>query len=237
MQSPCPHCEYKIVIDDARVPDRAFSVKCPKCKKPVRFPGKAAAKQEEVAESPAAAPPAAAPPADAPPTAPPPAPAPAASSSGDMAMPGRPTDASPDDVYAMVALPDVGQAGAITLTLSRLGYHVDTLENWEEGARLLDTASFDVIVTTHAVSAKGGYSPYQKLTRLPLEFRRKMTVFLVADDVITGDGAQAFKLQADMVINGNELATAGMGVREVMFERKRVYQAYFDAMTRLEHEV
>ena len=151
-------------------------------------------------------------------------------------MPGRPSDASPDDVYAMVALPDVGQAGAITLTLTRLGYHVDTVENWEEGARMLDTASFDVIVTTHAVSAKGGYSPYQKLTRMPLEFRRKMTVLLVGDDVVTGDGSQAFKLQVDMVINDSELATAGMGIREVMFERKRVYQAYFDALMRLEHE-
>ena len=231
MQEPCPHCEYKIVIDDARVPDRAFSVKCPKCKKAVRFPGKAAAKQEDVAKSPAAA----APPDD-PPPAPDQAPTPAAAGAGDLTMPGRPTDASPDDVYAMVALPDVGQAGAVTLTLTRLGYHVDTLENWEEGARMLDTASFDVIVTTHAVSAKGGYSPYQKLTRMPLEFRRKMTVFLVGDDVVTGDGSQAFKLQADMVINSGELATAGMGIREVMFERKRVYQAYFDAMTRLEHE-
>jgi len=231
VQAPCPHCEYKIVIDDARVPDRAFSVKCPKCKKAVRFPGKAAAKQEDVAKSPApAAPP------DDPPPAPDPVPTPAAAGAGDLTMPGRPTDASPDDVYAMVALPDVGQAGAITLTLTRLGYHVDTLENWEEGARMLDTASFDVVVTTHTVSAKGGYSPYQKLTRMPLEFRRKMTVLLVGDDVVTGDGSQAFKLQADMVINGGELATAGMGIREVMFERKRVYQAYFDAMTRLEHE-
>ena len=231
MQSPCPHCEYKIAIDDARVPDRAFSVKCPKCKKAVRFPGKAAAKQEEATERG---------PAVAAPPEPPPPPPPAQAQAGgaDLAtLPGRPTDASPDDVYAMVALPDVGQAGSITLTLTRLGYHVDTLENWEEGARMLDTANFDVIVTTHSASAKSGFSPYQKLTRLPLDFRRKITVFLVGDDVVTGDGSQAFKLQADMVINSGELATAGMAIREVMFERKRVYQAYVDALTRLEHEV
>ena len=28
-----------------------------------------------------------------------------------------------------------------------------------------------------------------------------------------------------------------MGIREVMFERKRVYQAYMDALTRMEHDV
>ncbi len=72
---------------------------------------------------------------------------------------------------------------------------------------------------------------------MPLEFRRKMTVFLVGDDVVTGDGNQAFKLQADMVINSGELATAGMSIREVMFERKRIYQAYVDALTRLERDV
>ena len=235
MQASCPHCEYKIAIDDARVPDRAFSVKCPKCKKAVRFPGKAAAK-EEATQSLPAAPPAAPPPADPPPAAAPAA-APAVAMGTDMSLPGRPADASPDDVYAMVALPDTGEAGAITLTLSRLGYHVDTLENWEEGTRLLDTASFDVVVTTHTASAKGGYSPYQKLTRMPLDFRRKMTVFLIGDDVVTGEGSQAFKLQADMVINSGELATAGLSVREVMFERKRIYQAYVDALTRFEHDI
>src|SRR6185436_999317 len=43
MQAACPQCAQKIVIDDSKVPDRAFSVKCPKCQTVVRFPGKGAA--------------------------------------------------------------------------------------------------------------------------------------------------------------------------------------------------
>ena len=59
MQANCPKCSNRIAIDDAKVPDRAFNVKCPKCQAVVRFPGKGAA--------PAAAPPPAAPAAAAPP--------------------------------------------------------------------------------------------------------------------------------------------------------------------------
>lgn len=40
MQAPCPECTQPLVIDDARIPDRAFSVKCPRCQAVVRFPGR-----------------------------------------------------------------------------------------------------------------------------------------------------------------------------------------------------
>jgi twitching motility protein PilT len=46
VQSGCPQCGYKIVIDDARVPDRPFSVKCPKCQGVVKLQGKAPAPPE-----------------------------------------------------------------------------------------------------------------------------------------------------------------------------------------------
>ena len=58
MQANCPKCSHRIVIDDAKAPDRPFNVRCPKCQNPVRFPGKGAA----TPEAPAAAPEAAAPP-------------------------------------------------------------------------------------------------------------------------------------------------------------------------------
>jgi predicted Zn finger-like uncharacterized protein len=43
VQANCTSCAQRIVIDDAKVPDRPFSVKCPKCQTVVRFPGKGAA--------------------------------------------------------------------------------------------------------------------------------------------------------------------------------------------------
>ncbi len=41
MQASCPQCSHTITIDDARVPDRPFGVKCPKCGSVVKLPGKA----------------------------------------------------------------------------------------------------------------------------------------------------------------------------------------------------
>jgi len=42
VQTTCPQCSQGIIIDDAKIPDRPFSVKCPRCKNTVRFPGRGA---------------------------------------------------------------------------------------------------------------------------------------------------------------------------------------------------
>ena len=227
MQANCPSCSHKIVIDDARVPDRAFSVKCPKCQKAVRFPGKgAAARPAPVPVTPTPAPPAAdaADAGESEPATPAPAPR-RAPGSGEMPKTGE---------KALVALPDDRQAGIITVTLSRAGYDVETLDDWEEATRLLDRALYDIVVTTHTVSAKGGFSPYQKIVRMPAEARRTLCLIVVGDDVTTGDAAQAYKLQADLAIKTADLHDAGMEIREVVFDRKRVYQAYLDALRRVD---
>jgi len=56
VQANCPKCAHKVVVDDAKAPDRAFTVKCPKCQTPVKFAGKAAADTIE-ADIPKTAPP------------------------------------------------------------------------------------------------------------------------------------------------------------------------------------
>ena len=40
MQANCPQCAQRIVVDDAKAPDRPFSVRCPKCQTLVKFPGR-----------------------------------------------------------------------------------------------------------------------------------------------------------------------------------------------------
>jgi twitching motility protein PilT len=63
MQAACPQCGHVLVIDEARVPERPFSVKCPKCGGVARLPGRGVA---GAAPSPAVAPPPAPPPAASP---------------------------------------------------------------------------------------------------------------------------------------------------------------------------
>jgi twitching motility protein PilT len=63
MQANCTQCANKIVIDDSRVPDRPFAVKCPKCQAVNKLPGKSAAAPAPASEpAPASAPASAAPP-------------------------------------------------------------------------------------------------------------------------------------------------------------------------------
>jgi twitching motility protein PilT len=57
VQATCPQCGNAIVIDDAKVPDRPFGVKCPKCQAVVRLPGKQAG-APATASAPPPAPPA-----------------------------------------------------------------------------------------------------------------------------------------------------------------------------------
>jgi len=265
VQANCTSCAQRIVIDDAKVPDRPFSVKCPKCQTVVRFPGKGAAPvvsapgtSSFASNLPAgaypAAPPTSAFPAypaapgaasAAPGSAPAPLPAAAAGapaapseemratmmaqirrelSFGEGKMAGR----------AMVALGDRGQAGAMALPLTRVGYQVDTVDNPEEGARLLEQGAYDLVVATRAAAGAGRESLYQRLSRLSPDGRRRIFVVLVGDEFKTGDGTQAWAVMADVVIAARDIPTADAVLLPALAERTRLYQVYTDARKRFE---
>jgi twitching motility protein PilT len=63
VQANCTQCGHKITIDDAKVPDKPFAVKCPKCQTVVKLPGKGAAPAPAVAAAASSPPPSAAVPA------------------------------------------------------------------------------------------------------------------------------------------------------------------------------
>ena len=261
MQANCTSCAQRIVIDDAKVPDRAFSVKCPKCQTVVRFPGKGAAPvvsapgtSSFASNLPAGAYPAAPPtsafpaypnaPAAASAAAPGSAPAPLAAeaatseemratmmaqirremSIGEGKMVGR----------AMVALTDRAQAGAMALPLTRLGYQVDTVENAEEGARLLEQGVYDLVVATRSPAAAGRESLYQRLNRLSPDRRRRIFLVIVGDEFKTGEGTQAWAVIADLVIAARDIPTADSVLLPALAERTRLYQVFVDARKRFE---
>jgi predicted Zn finger-like uncharacterized protein len=242
VQANCPQCAQRIVIDDARVPDRAFSVKCPKCQTTVKFPGR--------------------PPVDGPATVPPAAqgvtsPADPGTYAGDAAPPpAAPVVA--DEVRtqlmaqlrremtlvntaeagtagrALVAHPDRALAGAITVMLSRQGYVVDTIEDWEEAARLVEQGVYSLVLTTRVPAAQGKENVYTRIARLSPDNRRRLCLVLVGDDLKTGDGLQAFTANCDLVLNTREAPNADTLVRNTIHERVRLYQVYQDARHRHE---
>jgi hypothetical protein len=136
---------------------------------------------------------------------------------------------------ALVALPNGATAGALTLTLTRQGFAVDTLEDWEEGARLLEQGVYNLAATARVAGAPGkGESLYQRLNRLSSEARRRLFIILVGEEFKTGDGTQAFTVLADMVIHSRDAGNADSPLRGALAERQRLYQAYIDAKHRHE---
>jgi len=240
VQANCPKCANKIVIDDARVPDRAFSVKCPKCQNSVRFPGKGA-----VATAPSAAAPAMAP---APPPPPAPEPAPAADADpapsadairAEMMAQVRRDMAIGETVRtaagrAVVSLADRAQAGAITTPLTRQGYQVDNIDNPEEASRLIEQGVYDLVVANRSASAAGKESLYQRMSRLSPDSRRRMFLVLVGDEFKTGDGTQAWIAMADLVLHTRDLGNADALLTKTVEERTRLYQVFLDARKRFE---
>lgn len=220
MQALCPQCSQKIVIDDAKVPDRAFNVRCPRCQTVVKLPGK------DAADGAAAAPPA----------MPPPAGPSEEELRAQMAQIRR--DSGGDGSQgpqALVAFPNAGQAAPIALALTRLGYHVDTVDDFEHAARLLEQGVHDVVATARLAGAAGRpESLYQRMIRLSPDQRRRIFVILVGDEFKSGDGTQAFLVMADLVLSAREAGAGDLAIRATIAERKRLYQAYDDSRKKYE---
>jgi predicted Zn finger-like uncharacterized protein len=216
VQAQCPQCSTRIQVDDTKVPDRPFKVRCPKCQNVLTLPGRAA--DAPATEGPGSAAP--------PPFEPTPPPGSAAVARRERA------EASPND--ALVALS--GPAAAhLQQALVALGYHVDVVEDVEEGARLLEQGIYEVAVTARAAAATGRPETLaQRMLRLPLETRRRVFVILVGEEFRTGDATQAWAAQADLVVSPADAARCEHVIRVTMAERRRLYQPFLDARARIE---
>lgn len=210
MQAACAQCSQLIAVDDAKAPAQAFSVKCPKCGSAVKFPGREAGPTTPAPAAPTPAPTSAAP----------------RTSPRDSAMlTGR----------ALVAIPQAPLAASLAAVLTRAGLSVDTSDDWEEGARLVDQGVYDYTATVRAMAAPGrGESLYQRILRMPSEVRRGVFLILAGDDFRTGDGTQAYANLADLVVNPADATALEPYLRSAVGERTRLYAALRDAKRRIE---
>jgi predicted Zn finger-like uncharacterized protein len=222
VQALCPHCSQRIVIDDAKVPDRPFSVKCPKCQGVLKLQGKAAGVE-------AAAPPP--PPPDS-------APAPAADEQRTPEMTPIRRELGGGGAHqlrALVSFPDHSPASGVAPLLTRLGYEVDSAEGHDEAAHLIEQGVYSLVATARVPAAPGkGETLYQRISRLSPEARRRFFLILVGDEFKSGDGTQAFVALADLVLSTRDAAAAENAIRNTLAERTRVYQAFTDARRRFE---
>ena len=221
MQAQCPQCAQRIVVDDAKAPEKPFSVKCPKCQALVRFPGRAApaGPPEEAAR----------------------AAEPLAESSPEVLAQLRKEiagDPSRLKGQVLVGLTDSTLAGALTLPLTRLGYVADTLDNPEEGGRMLEQGFYDIIITSRTATIPGrNETLHQRITRLNPDARRRLFIILVGEEFKTGDGQQAFVAQADLLIHPKDAPNIESVLLNTLSERTRLYQVFLETRRRYEESV
>jgi predicted Zn finger-like uncharacterized protein len=218
VQAQCPQCSTRIQIDDAKVPDRPFKARCPKCQSVMTLPGR-----DPTESSASVIPPAPPPAAEAPP-------APMLS----QAALERAERVAAGERDAIIALRGPA-AEALQKALEHLGFHADAVEDVEEGARLLEQGVYEVAVTSLAKAEQGRPETLaQRMLRMPLDTRRRVFVVLVGDEFRSGDGTQAWAVQADLVLHPSDTSRAEHLIRATMNERKRLYQPLEDARRRIE---
>ena len=220
MQAQCSQCSSRIQIDDSKVPDKPFKVKCPKCQAVITLPGKGAAPAGNGGAEAAAAPP------PAPSYEPPQAASPAAVARRERAA------ASQND--ALIALSGPA-AAAIQAALVNIGYNVDVVDDVEEGVRLVEQGVYELAVTSRASGDGGKETLHQRLMRLATDYRRGLFVILVGEEFRTGDGTQAWVALADLVVHPNDAARSEHLIRSTIQERKRLYLPLHDARKRIEN--
>jgi predicted Zn finger-like uncharacterized protein len=233
VQAQCSQCSTRIQIADTKVPDRPFKVRCPKCQAVMTLPGRGADSPTAPEAEPTATPlevpsvpgPAAAGPS---PFEPPPPLSPAAMARRERA------EAGAND--ALIALSGPAAEG-LRQALERLKFNVDSVDDVEEGARLLELGIYEVAVTDRTPPEPGKPETLaQRILRLPLDARRRVFVILVGQEFRTADGTQAWAAQADLVVNPADAGRCEHLIRSTMAERKRLYQPLVDARRRLESE-
>jgi hypothetical protein len=120
---------------------------------------------------------------------------------------------------------------AVSAVLARLGFTVEHPDAADDKILRLQQGDFAVVA-----APKNGVGDERSLYRivqtLPPEVRRRLFFILVADDVQSGEGTQAFALLADLVLNSKETAQADRLLHQTLHERKRLYQTFWDAEDR-----
>ncbi len=255
MQTNCPKCSQKLVVEDEKVPAGPFMLRCPKCQNAIKLPGKAGAALP--GESPAAEEPpqpaafTPSPKLSTPRTKPAEAPKPA--QPPKQALPAAPTAPSqavrqslPAPVgeqggaqndgssqRALIALDDQSVQKSMAAALRRIGFIVDVAPDSEQGVRWLERDSYTLAVTARNGKSNGA-GLYNRIITFASEVRRRLFLVLVGNDLNSGDGVQAFVSMADLVLSPNDIGASDELLRSAMNERTRLYQSFLVAQVRLD---
>jgi len=240
LQTNCPQCSQKLVVEDDKIPAGPFMLRCPKCQMALKLPGKGGATAANGA--PPAGPVAVGngasqtKPSEPPSVPSPPAMSPPASTASTPPPPTRSEEPEGGKGRALVLVDhqDPSVRDAVQTLLQKNGYGVDTAAQAQQGVQMLERNSYALVLTTPNGTGQGEVSLYKRVVALAPEIRRNLFFVLVGDKFSTGDGTQAFSAMADLVLNSKDVGSAEDLLRSTVAERERIYQPFLEAQVRLD---
>ena len=216
METNCPNCSNRLVVDDTKVPDTPFILKCPQCQGTIKLPGKAVAAAS--ASRPTSLPPPPPPPASA--TTPPPGSAPPPPAAGSMGP-------------ALVSLTSSELGNGVSALLTRLGFGVEPPDDDTVGDKIqrVQQGEYPMLAVSRSGVPKDR-DLYAVVRSLSPDLRRRVFLLMVGDEFKTGEGTQAFAVLADLVVQGKDALDCDRLLTQTFVERRRLYQTFWDVEER-----
>ncbi|HJZ12160.1 MAG TPA: zinc-ribbon domain-containing protein [Acidobacteriota bacterium] len=234
MQLRCGSCQHQFLIDDAKVPQGPFKVRCPKCTKIVSaqknesgageaepeigtaiqsFVAKEITRlKKEILES-------------------------IGQQSGKISIPSSSSSAQAllkGTNKALICGSDQIYVDSISGTLDRMGYSSDIAQTIADAIKRIDANSYSLVTVDSNLS--GEQEDWRKaVDRLNSQKslnRRHTFVILIAENVKSADSAAAFFNGVNMIVNRGELGN----LKNFITDGQKYFQQFYDLFTRVSEE-
>lgn len=233
---PCPHCNQPAKLDSTRLPDQSVAYPCPHCKQKV-IADKRQLLEQQAAQAPQAAPQPNAPNAPNPPASP------AAQPPGAVEAVALPPSPQPDRRFSR--LPDNAKFPSgvifgddetvieeIRRKLAAMGSELEKVESADIARQMIITEGTELCICVGSGDLAPPYEPIQPLTGLAPDIRRLTYLALVADNVKTLDGNEAFVHQVNVVIGKPDVAQFEASLYSGIDYHNRLYRGFLHAIER-----
>jgi predicted Zn finger-like uncharacterized protein len=234
MQVTCPNCQKSFLLDDAKLPAKPVTMKCPSCGGAIPV---------------------------VPPPAPPEAPAGSGLTPGSPAwerlkrevaadvlrqlgihVPHSPggdsSDLEDDRRLALVCEDEALFQVAVSEALGKLGFRCDLAATCDASLAMASRGYYDLITVDNRFpdDPEGGYKILQAVNALPPDQRRKMYVAFISADLSTMDTQSAFALGANLTVSKKDIRKLDKILKEGLDAHRRLYRVFFQAVEDLQRQ-
>jgi hypothetical protein len=239
---PCPHCSKSAQLESDSMPDKPAYFACPSCKQKVVVDKRKLLGQElqqPSAPTPAPQPPM---PSAAPPQPPMPdpvtsaaaaAPPPASMATFASTAPtGRRFPKLPDDACfpsGIILGENDTLVAEVQRSLAALNCDTELAGSTDIARQMIINEQPELCVYVGGQIPAPPYSEMAALTGLPPNFRRRLFVVLIADNLKTLDGNSAFLYQVNLIVAKQDFPHLGPALHSGLDYHERLYKSYFQA--------